>query len=179
MEHNLEQTISLLARTPAALDGLLRDLPPAWTLRNEGGESWSAFDIVGHLIFADRTDWLPRAKMILEHGDTLPFEPFDRQGHVRESEGKTMDQLLHEFARVRSKSLSDLRSLNLKAEDFDRPGKHPALGAVTMAQLLSTWAVHDLNHLHQLSRVLAYQYKEAVGPWAKFLGVTHCDAHGA
>jgi hypothetical protein len=179
MEHNLEHTVSLLARTPAALDALLRDLPETWTLRNEGENTWSAFDVVGHLIHGDRTDWMPRAKMILQFGETRAFEPFDRWGQARESEGKSLGQLLDEFARLRRESLAELRSLSLRPEDLARRGRHPALGVVTLSELLATWAAHDLTHLHQISRVMAHQYRDAVGPWSKYLGVMHCAGHSA
>jgi len=179
MAQNLEHTISLLARTPAALDALLRDLPDAWTLRNEGENTWSAFDIVGHLVHGDRTDWMPRAKMILQFGETRAFEPFDRWGQARESEGKSLGQLLDEFARLRRDSLAELRALNLRPEDLARRGRHPALGVVTLSELLATWAAHDLTHLHQISRVMAHQYRKAVGPWAAYLGVLQCAGHSA
>ena len=179
MQHNLQDTISLLARTPAALNALLRDLPETWTLRNEGGETWSAFDIVGHLIHGERTDWMPRTKMILQFGETKSFEPFDRWGQERESKGNSLAQLLDEFARLRSENLTELRGLNLRQEDLERRGKHPALGVVTLSELLATWAAHDLTHLHQISRVMAHQYREAVGPWTKFLGVLQCAGHSS
>jgi hypothetical protein len=178
-EHNLDQTISLLTRTPAVLNAFLRDLPETWTQRNEGEKTWSAFDIVGHLIHGECTDWMPRAKMILEFGDTRAFAPFDRWAQARESAGKSLGELLDEFARLRSENLGALRALNLRPEDFGRRGRHPALGVVTLSELLATWAAHDLTHLHQLSRVMAYQYREAVGPWKEYLGVLHCAGHGA
>jgi hypothetical protein len=179
MEHNLSHTISLLARTPAALNALLRDLPEAWTLRNEGENTWSVFDVVGHLIHGERTDWMPRARMILQFGETKAFEPFDRWGQDRESQGKSLAQLLDEFARLRSENLSHLRALNLRPEDLAQRGRHPALGAVTLSELLATWAAHDLTHLHQISRVMAHQYREAVGLWSAFLGVLHCAGHSS
>lgn len=179
MEHNLEHTLSLLTRTPGALNALLRDLPEAWTMRNEGEGTWSAFEVVGHLIYGDRTDWMPRAKVILQYGETHPFEPFDRWGHVRECEGKSLTQLLDEFARLRSENLDALRALNLRPEDLALRGRHPALGVVTLSELLATWAAHDLTHLHQISRVMAYQYREAVGPWSRFLGVMQCSGHSS
>jgi len=179
MAHNLDHTISLLTRTPAALDALLRDLPETWTLRNEGEKSWTAFDVIGHLIHADRTDWLPRAKTILQFGDTQAFASFDRLGHVRESQGKSLGQLLDEFARVRSEKLDELRALNLRAEDLERRGRHPALGTVTLSQLMAAWAAHDLTHLHQISRIMAHQYREAVGPFSAYLGVLHCAGHSS
>jgi hypothetical protein len=179
MEHNLSDTISLLTRTPAALNALLRDLPDAWTLRNEGENTWSAFEIVGHLIHGERTDWMPRAKIILQFGEAKLFEPFDRWGHVRESQGKSLGQLLDEFARLRSENLGELRTLNLRQEDLARFGRHPALGRVTLSELLATWAAHDLTHLHQISRVMAHQYREAVGPWSRYLGVLQCAGHSS
>lgn len=178
-EHNLQQTISLLARTPPTLDTMLRDLPAAWTMRNEGENTWSAFDIVGHLIHGERTDWMPRARMILQFGETRAFEPFDRLAQERESQGKSLAQLLDEFARLRRENLEELRRLNLQPDDFARRGRHPALGVVTMSQLLGTWAAHDLSHLHQISRVMAHQYRDAVGPWNRFLGVMQCAGHSA
>ncbi len=179
MEHNLQDTMSLLSRTPATLDALLRDLPETWPLRNEGENTWSAFDVVGHLIHGERTDWMPRARTILQFGETKSFQPFDRWGQVRESEGKSLGQLLDEFARLRKENLDELRALNLPQEDLQRRGRHPALGVVTLSELLATWAAHDLTHLHQVSRVLAYQYREAVGPWSKYLGVLQCAGHSS
>lgn len=179
MQHNLQHTISLLSRTPAALEALLRGLPDTWTLQNEGEKTWSPFDIVGHLIHGERADWMPRAKTILQFGESKAFEPFDRWAQERESQGKSLAQLLDEFARLRSENLSELGALNLMPEDLARHGRHPALGLVTLSQLLATWAAHDLTHLHQISRVMAHQYREAVGPWSEYLGVLHCAAHSA
>src|ERR1700741_3663075 len=179
MQHNLQDTVALLARTPAALVALLRGLPETWTLQNEGEKTWSAFDIVGHLIHGERTDWMPRSRMILQFGESKAFEPFDRWAQERESQGKSLTQLLDEFARLRSENLRELRALNLKPEDLARRGRHPALGVVTLSQLLATWAAHDLTHLHQISRVMAHQYRDSVGPWSEYLGVLHCDGHSA
>lgn len=179
MTHSLDHTTALLARTPAALDALLRGLPDAWTFRNEGENTWNAFDIVGHLIHCERTDWLPRAKWLMQHGKTQPFPPFDRFGHVRESQGKSLSQLLDEFAQLRSEDLAELRAMNLQPGDLARIGLHPALGPLTLSDLLAAWAAHDLNHIHQLSRVMANQYRESIGPFTKFMGVMHCNAHGA
>ena len=177
MIHNLHDTIALLSRTPATLDVFLRGLPDAWTRTNEGVDTWSAFDIVGHLIDGERHDWIPRVKMILESGETKTFEPFVRGGHVRETAGKMLPQLLDEFARVRSASLDQLRAFNLQPSDLERRGRHPAFGSVTLSQLLATWAAHDLTHLHQLSRIMAHQYRDAVGPWTVYLGVMQCAGH--
>jgi hypothetical protein len=179
MTQNLDTTLSLLARTPGTLNALLRDLPDEWVFRNEGGDTWTAFDVIGHLIHGERTDWIPRAKRILEFGETKTFEPFDRLAQKRESQGKTLAELLDEFARIRTQNLEELRALNLSARDMDKRGLHPALGVVTLSELLATWAVHDLTHLHQLSRILAHQYGEAVGPWRKFLGVLQCEGHSS
>ena len=179
MENSLHNTISLLARTPAALNVLLRDLPDMWTLQNEGEDTWSAFDVVGHLIHAERTDWIPRARMVMQVGETKSFEPFDREGHAREIQGRSLSQLLDEFARLRTENLIELRAWRLRPEDLQRRGRHPALGVVTLSQLLATWAAHDLTHLHQISRVMAHQYREAVGPWAKYLGVLQCAGHSS
>jgi hypothetical protein len=179
MEHNLQETISLLARTPAALNALLRDLPETWTSRNEGENTWSPFEVLAHLIHGERTDWMPRMKIILQFGETRTFEPFDRWGHLRESQGKLLAQLLDEFAQLRSENLAELRALNLKEEDLALRGRHPALGVVTLSELLATWAGHDLTHLHQISRVMAHQYREAVGPWSRYLGVLQCAGHSS
>ncbi|WP_263368457.1 DinB family protein [Edaphobacter bradus] len=179
MEHNLQQTMSLLTRTPAALNALLRDLPETWTLHNEGENTWSAFDVVGHLIHGERTDWMSRARMILQFGDSRTFEPFDRLGQTRESQGKSLEQLLDEFARLRSENLRELRALNLRPEDLELRGRHPALGVVTLSQLLATWATHDLTHLHQISRIMAHQYRDAVGLWSVYLGVLQCAGHSS
>jgi DinB family protein len=179
MEHNLHHTIALLTRTPAALNALLRDLPEAWTLQNEGENTWRAFDVVAHLIHGERTDWMPRARMVLKFGDTQPFEPFDRLGHARESQGKSLAELLDEFSRLRSENLDELRALNLRPADLERRGRHPALGVVTLSQLLASWAAHDLTHLHQISRVMAHQYRQTVGPWSAYLGVLQCAGHSS
>ncbi len=179
MKQSLEHTIPVLTRTPAALNALLRDLPEEWILANEGERTWSALDIIGHLIHGERTDWIPRAKIILQFGEARAFDPFDRQGHVRESKGKSMEQLLDEFARLRSDSLHELRRLNLRQEDFEKRGRHPALGVVTLSELLAAWVVHDLTHLHQISRLMAHQYREAVGVWSAYLGVLKCQGHSA
>jgi hypothetical protein len=134
---------------------------------------------VGHLVHGERADWIPRAQRILEFGETRAFEPFDRLAQVRESKGKTLEQLLDEFAALRSENLGQLRAWNLRPEDLAKSGLHPSLGTVTMSQLLTTWAGHDLTHLHQLSRVMAYQCRQAVGPWSQYLGVLQCNGHSS
>jgi hypothetical protein len=178
-EFNLNETVAVLTRTPATLDALLRGLPENWVRSNEGKDTWSAFDIVGHLIVGERTDWMPRVRVILESGETRPFDPFDRFAQLKETQNKALEQLLDDFARLRSENLAALRALNLQPEDLSRRGRHPALGVVTLQQLLATWAVHDLTHVHQLSRVMAHQYRDAVGPWSAYLGVLQCSGHSS
>ncbi len=179
MEYKLEDTVALLTRTPAALDALLRGLPEIWIRGKEGEGSWSAFDVVAHLIHTEHENWIPRARLILDFGENKAFEPLDREGNFRQCQGKTLEQLLDEFARSRADSLRALSAMNLLPSDFERKGRHPALGAVTLSQLLATWAAHDLTHLHQISRVMAVQCREAVGTWNKFLGVMQCAGHSA
>ena len=175
--HDLDETVALLRRTPSVLDALLRGLPDMWTKSNEGDGTWSPFDVVAHLIHADRENWIPRARCILDHGESQPFAPFDREGNFEKSHRLTLGELLDEFAGARAESLQELGAMNLLPQDFSRNGIHPSLGTVTLSQLLATWAAHDLTHLHQISRVMAVQYREAVGPWSKFLGVMHCAGH--
>ncbi len=179
MNPSLPHTISLLAHAPAALNALLRDLPDEWTHSNEGDSTWTAIDVVGHLISGERTDWLPRARIILQYGESRTFEPFDMHGHVREIEGKSLSQLLDEFADLRTNNLFELRAWKLQPADLDKRGIHPSQGVVTLSQLLATWGAHDLTHLHQLSRILAYQYRDAVGPWSQYLGVLQCQGHSS
>lgn len=178
-EFNLDETIAVLTRTPATLDALLRGLPASWVRSNEGKDTWSACDIVGHLIVGERTDWMPRVRVILENGEARPFDPFDRFAQSRESQNKSLEQLLDDFARLRRENLAALQALNLQSADLSRRGRHPALGVVTLSQLLATWAVHDLTHVHQLSRVMAHQYRDAVGPWSAYLGVLKCSGHSS
>jgi hypothetical protein len=178
-QFHLTDTVALLERTPAVFNTLLRGLPDNWTQRNEGGDTWSAFDVIGHLIHGERTDWMPRARIILEDGETRAFEPFDRPGHIPESRGKSLERLLNEFAGLRQENLTALRALNLQPQDLARRGRHPALGVVTLSELLATWAAHDLTHLHQVSRVMAHQYRAAVGPWSAYLGVLQCAGHSS
>ncbi len=177
MEQDLNHTIALLARTPAALDALLRGLPEAWTLQNEGERTWTVFDVIGHLSHAERTNWVLRLRWIREFGVSRAFEPIDRKGQVRLSAGKTIEQLLDEFGQVRGASLEELSRMNLQPADFELRGQHPALGTATLSQLLAAWAAHDLTHLHQIARILAHQYREAVGPWRDYLGVMQCAGH--
>ena len=179
MRHSLDHSIALLTRTPAAFDALLRELPDAWTRSGEGDKTMSAFDIVGHLAHLERVNWMPRARMILQDGDTKTFEPFDRWGHIQECKGKSVAQVLDDFAQVRAQNLSEVRAWRLGPEQLALRGRHPAFGTVTLSELLATWAAHDLTHLHQMTRVMAHQYRDAVGPWAAYLGVMQCAGHGA
>jgi hypothetical protein len=167
----IDEATAILARTPATLDALLRGLPASWTRAHEGGETWSPFDVIGHLIHGEHADWIPRARIILTHGEARPFDKFDRLAQQTTSAGRTLPELLDEFATLRQASLTDLRAFNLTESDLDRPGRHPELGAVTLRQLLATWITHDLDHLVQISRVLARQYTDAVGPWRAYLRV--------
>jgi uncharacterized damage-inducible protein DinB len=179
MEQSLERTMAVLERTPAALDAMLRGLREEWTRTNEGDGTWSAFDVVVHLIHCEHDDWVRRARVILESGgEVREFPQFDRWGEIRESQSIALSKLLDRFAAVRTENLRTVREWDLSAEQLAMRGKHPALGEVTLAQLMATWAAHDLNHLHQISRVMAHQYREAVGPWLDFMGVMKCEGHG-
>lgn len=161
----MEEAVALLSRTPAALNALLRGLPDGWIAANEGGESWSPFDVVGHLVRGERVDWMGRVPTLLEHGETRTFNVVDRTAQFKESEGRSLTDLLDDFARLRAQNLRDLAALQLTGADLDRRGRHPTLGTVTLRQLLSTWTAHDLDHLTQIARVLARQYADEVGPW--------------
>jgi hypothetical protein len=179
MEFELRLVTEVLERTPATLRALLQNVDPELARGTEGPDTFSPSDNIGHLIDGEETDWMPRARMILQHGESRAFDPFDRLAQERESQGKSLGEFLEEFARLRSENLDTLRAMNLQPQDFDRRGRHPALGVVTLSQLLATWAVHDMTHFHQLSRVMAYQYREVVGPWSAYLGVLHCEGHGS
>ena len=171
MQFNLHDGTALLRRTPAVLRALLTDLPDGWETVTEGPGTWSPYDVLGHLIHGERTDWIPRVEHILRHGDTVPFPPFDREAMFTESAGATVPALLDTFEAVRADSLARLRALDLTAADLERPGLHPAFGRVSLGQHLATWTVHDLTHLNQIARTLAAQYGEAVGPWRAYLSI--------
>ena len=177
MSFSLDDTIALLERTPATLAAQLEGLPDAWARTNEGAETFSPYDVVGHLIHGEKTDWMARARIILEHGEARPFDRYDRFAQARESAGRPLGALLDEFAKLRRENLAALRALKLSPADLDRRGMHPVLGTVTLRQLLATWAVHDLTHLHQIARAMAHQYRGEVGPWDVFLGVLRCQGH--
>jgi hypothetical protein len=175
MEGNfdLADTVRALAETPGVLRALLARLPEAWLHTNEGPETWSPFDVVGHLIHGEKTDWIPRAKHILQGPPTVPFEPFDRLAQFHESGGKTLATLLDEFAALRQRNLDELAGLALDEADLDLEGTHPELGTVKLRQLLATWVCHDYSHIGQIARVLAKRHREAVGPWARYLSILH------
>jgi hypothetical protein len=167
----LEESVALLERTPTVLNALLRDLPDVWTNSNEGEGSWSPYVVVGHLIHAEKADWIPRLQIILEHGESRVFDPFDRDAQFRESAGKSLAALLDEWHTLRAQSLHRLRALLTDPAWLDRKGTHPAFGTVTARQLLATWTAHDMAHVVQIARVLAKRYKAEVGPWARYLSV--------
>lgn len=171
MNFELANAIEILRRTPATLNSLLRDLPEPWLVQNEGPQTWSPYDVIGHLIHGEETDWIPRAKIILEHGETKAFEPFDRVAMFEESKGKSIVELLDTFAELRAKNLRELESMNLTTALLDKRGRHPELGVVTLRQLLSTWVVHDLGHIRQVVRVMSKQYRDVVGPWKAYLSI--------
>ena len=167
----LEECFAVLTRTPATFDAMLRGLPEQWTTATEGPGTWSPYAIIGHLIHGEKTDWLPRVMIILEHGPDHPFESFDRDAQFRDSKCKPISSLLDEFAERRSDNLVKLRALNLQPAQLELVGTHPGLGRVTLRQLVATWTAHDLAHILQVSRVMAKRYKQEVGPWAEYLSV--------
>lgn len=167
----LDECLSVLTRTPATLDALLRDLPDVWSKANEGSGTWSPYDVIGHLIHGERADWMPRLTIMLEHGPSRPFDPFDREAQFRDSQGKTLATLLDEFTALRRDSLARLRALDLQPAQLSVQGRHPTLGLVNVRQLLATWTAHDLAHILQITRAMARRYKSEVGPWGEFLSV--------
>lgn len=171
MNFNLDHSISILANSPQVVRALLKDLTSEWITGNEGEQTWSPFDVVGHLIHGERTDWMIRLKMILEVGESQPFQPFDRFAQFAASKDLTLEELLDTFAALRSENMQALQGMKLNTEDLAKRGKHPELGMVTVEELLATWVVHDLDHIVQISRIMAKQYREAVGPWQEYLSV--------
>ncbi|MSO62613.1 MAG: DinB family protein [Acidobacteria bacterium] len=171
MDCDLHTAVPLLSRTPEVLDVLLRDLPSAWVSRTEGPDTWSPYDVVGHLIHGERTDWMPRAEHLLAHGEAMPFPTFDRFAQFEASKGKSLPELLDTFRELRADSLRRLAALRLTTADLDRTGQHPEFGRVTLGQHLATWVAHDLDHLVQIARVMGRQYTEAVGPWRQYLRI--------
>jgi hypothetical protein len=171
MKFELQKSYKILERTPSVLRTLMTGLDDEWLLNNEGPETFSPFDVVGHLIHGEKTDWTERVRMILDCGLTRTFAPYDRFAMYRESEGKSLNQLLDDFEALRKENMRWMKSLNLGEADFDRQGIHPTLGPVTLRQLLSTWVIHDLTHIAQITRVMAKQYKEEMGPWIEFFRI--------
>lgn len=163
----------MLERTPSVLEAFLHGLPDVWTTGNEGPDTWCPFDVVGHLIDGESADWMVRLHIILAQGDNRRFEPFDRFRHVARNAGRTLPDLLAEFRQLRERNLTELRSLNISTAELQLTGEHPAFGGVTLEQLLATWVAHDLGHIAQIARVMAKQYREAVGPWEAYLPVLH------
>src|SRR5215510_3238234 len=173
MEFDLNKATAVLARTPATLRTLLKELPRDWVETNEGANTWSPYDVIGHLIHGERTDWITRVKIILEHGESRPFDPFDRFAQFEESKGKTLEDLLDEFAALRERNLATLREMKIGVGDFEKTGQHPALGRVTLKELLATWVTHDLDHIAQVARTMAKQYASEVGPWQAYISILH------
>ncbi|MFI5203515.1 MAG: DinB family protein [Flavobacteriales bacterium] len=169
--NELSEIKLILKRSPGVFEIMVKELPGHLVHSNEGVDTWSVFDIVGHMIHGEKTDWIPRAKIILEHGIQKPFEPFDRFAQFRDSKGKSLNDLLAEFKTWREKSLAELDSMKIDNDTLKLKGMHPALGEVNLGQLFSTWVVHDLNHIAQVSRVIAKQYKEKCGVWAAYLRI--------
>lgn len=171
MNFQLDEAIAVLERTPPTLQTLLSGLPAAWLRGTEGAESWSAYHIVGHLIHGEKADWIPRTRMILEHGESQTFEPFDRTAMMRLPQDRPLPEMLDEFAMLRSNNVTIFKGLRLDAPQMKKTGRHPEFGAVSLEQLIATWVVHDLGHLSQIARVMAKQYTSEVGPWRQYLPV--------
>lgn len=171
MNFQPEQGIEVLGRTPAVLRALLGGLSDVWVLSNYGEKTFSPFDVVGHLIHGERTDWIPRARIILAHGEARAFDPFDRYAMYKDSQGKSLAELLDTFETLRRQNIGELQAMQLTPEKLALRGTHPELGAVTMEQLLAMWVVHDLNHIHQIAKSMAFQYRDNVGPWRRFVSI--------
>ncbi len=173
MKFDLDEAMGVLARTPGTLKAMLNGLSRSWVENNEGPETWSPQDVIGHLAHCERADWISRAKIILEHGDARPFDPVDRFAQFEESKGKTLGELLDEFAALRKRNLATLGEMKIGADDFEKTGQHPALGRVTLKELLATWVAHDLDHIAQIARTMAKQYATEVGPWQAYISTLH------
>jgi DinB family protein len=171
MEFRLNDALPVLQRTPTVLRDLLGELPGCWTEAIEGAGTWSPFDVVGHLIHGERTDWVPRVEHMLRHGDAVPFPAFDREAMFTSSRGVPLSALLDTFGRLRAENVTRLIAFGLTDQDLARRGRHPEFGVVTMGQHLATWVAHDLSHVGQVVRVMARQYEEAVGPWRAYLSI--------
>jgi len=171
MEFSLEQSLEVLSQTPQVLEAYLSHLSPAWLHGNEGPETWSPYEVLAHLIVGEQTDWLARINIIMSDSEDKRFKPFDRFAHLNQGEHQPIAILLQEFRALRTKNLVALKALNIHEADLSLTGMHPEFGIVTLQQLIATWAVHDLGHIAQISRVMAKQYREAVGPWSAYLGI--------
>jgi len=166
----VEEAIAILERTPESLRAMLNGLPDVWIRATEGEKKWTPYDVIGHLIHGEHTDWIPRARHILA-GKTQPFERFDRTAQFQESKGKSLSELLTAFSEVRKKNIETLKEMNLTDADLHRKGLHPELGAVNLGQLIATWVVHDLDHVAQIARTMAKSYEQATGPWTAYLSI--------
>ena len=173
MQFDLSKSIEVLERTPTVLKTMLANLSSDWVFSNEGPDTWSPYEVIGHLIHCEKTDWMVRAQIILSDQEDKTFEPFDRFAQLRAGKEKSLEELLEEFQALRKKNLEELKSMQIDEEKLERTGIHPAFGEVKLAQLLSCWTAHDLGHIVQIARVMAKQYKEEVGPWAEYLSVLH------
>lgn len=171
MSFSLSHTINILERTPEVLTAYLEDLPEFWLHQNEGGETWSPYDVIGHLIVGEKTDWIPRARIILSDSDDKNFTPFDRFAQFNEAPNQPIHELLDDFSRLRHQNIRELISYQLTDSDLEKTGMHPEFGKVSLKQLLATWAVHDLGHISQISRAMAHQYKDQIGPWKQYLSI--------
>lgn len=171
MQYRIDHAVAILCRTPVALRNLLQGLDEPWVMNNYGEYTFSPLDVVGHLVHGEKEDWIGRTKIILEHGETQPFDPFDRYAQYEDSKGKTINNLLDEFETLRLANLNELKNLNLGKEKLAMRGTHPELGGVTLSQLLATWVIHDLHHIAQICKSMAYQYKDEIGPWREYIGI--------
>jgi hypothetical protein len=171
VKFNLTKSLEILERTPLVIESMLKGVSDEWVMANEGKDTWSPYDIVGHYIHGEKTDWIPRLEIILSGSPNKEFAPFDRFAQMQDSKGKKIQELIEDFKSIRAENIVKLKSKNIRETDFLRKGFHPSLGDVTIAQLISTWVVHDLNHIAQISRVMAKQYKDDVGPWVEYLGI--------
>jgi hypothetical protein len=171
MNFNLQQALPILERTPSVVATLLKGLAEDWIYSNEGTDTWSPYDVIGHYIHGEKTDWIPRMNIILSDEADKRFVPFDRFAQFKDSEGKTLDELLNEFAALRAQNINKLKAIMPSEELLNKKGIHPAFGEVTLEQLLASWVVHDLGHISQIVRTMAKQYKDAVGPWTAYMGI--------
>ena len=171
MEYSIDKAIEILEQTPKTLTTFLENLSDEWVLSDEGENTWSAFDVVGHLVHGEKTDWIPRLNIVLSSDDCKTFEPFDRFAQFEDSKGKSLLDLLHEFSELRRQNLKHLKTIPLTKADFNLKAIHPELGEVTLKNLLATWVAHDLGHIAQIARVMAKQYKTEVGPWLAYIPI--------